>query len=307
MTMISIKDAAVAMEISEQLLRKYCREGRIKGAIQIGRTWSIPYELVKPERTTTGKTLPKLANTLQKQKTKNNYHGLYDYVQIYFTYCSCRMASNRLTKDQVETIFRKGKVVSKFEPMKVSDCVEVLNHFVCIDFIINNVMEPLSAKLIKRLHYLLMFGSVDDRLDRVTPGKYRQQEHPIKGRNVISANQISSSLDSLIAEYEELQAKELVDVLNFHVEFEMIAPFRDGNGRVGRLIMFKECLRHSIMPFIIDDKRRRDYLDGITKWSGRRKVFLEVAQETQARFEAQIDLHEYQKHGQNFLPDNYIE
>ena len=307
MTMISIKDAAVAMEISEQLLRKYCREGRIKGAIQIGRTWSIPYELVKPERTTTGKTLPKLANTLQKQKTKNNYHGLYDYVQIYFTYCSCRMASNRLTKDQVETIFRKGKVVSKFEPMKVSDCVEVLNHFVCIDFIINNVMEPLSAKLIKRLHYLLMFGSVDDRLDRVTPGKYRQQEHPIKGRNVISANQISSSLDSLIAEYEELQAKELVDVLNFHVEFEMIAPFRDGNGRVGRLIMFKECLRHSIMPFIIDDKRRRDYLEGITKWSGRRKVFLEVAQETQARFEAQIDLHEYQKHGQNFLPENYIE
>ena len=307
MTMISIKEAAVAMEISEQLLRKYCREGRIKGAIQIGRTWSIPYELVKPERTTTGKTLPKLANTLQKQKTKNNYHGLYDYVQIYFTYCSCRMASNRLTKDQVETIFRKGKVVSKFEPMKVSDCVEVLNHFVCIDFIINNVMEPLSAKLIKRLHYLLMFGSVDDRLDRVTPGKYRQQEHPIKGRNVISANQISSSLDSLIAEYEELQAKELVDILNFHVEFEMIAPFRDGNGRVGRLIMFKECLRHSIMPFIIDDKRRRDYLDGITKWSGRRKVFLEVAQETQARFEAQIDLHEYQKHGQNFLPENYIE
>ena len=307
MTMISIKDAAVAMEISEQLLRKYCREGRIKGAIQIGRTWSIPYELVKPERTTTGKTLPKLANTLQKQKTKNNYHGLYDYVQIYFTYCSCRMASNRLTKDQVETIFRKGKVVSKFEPMKVSDCVEVLNHFVCIDFIINNVMEPLSPKLIKRLHYLLMFGSVDDRLDRVTPGKYRQQEHSIKGRSVISANQISSSLDSLIAEYEELQAKELVDILNFHVEFEMIAPFRDGNGRVGRLIMFKECLRHSIMPFIIDDKRRRDYLDGITKWSGRRKVFLEVAQETQARFEAQIDLHEYQKHGQNFLPDNYIE
>jgi Fic family protein len=217
------------------------------------------------------------------------------------------MASNRLTKDQVETIFRKGKVVSKFEPMKVSDCVEVLNHFVCIDFIINNVMEPLSSKLIKRLHYLLMFGSVDDRLDRVTPGKYRQQEHSIKGRSVISANQISSSLDSLIAEYEELQAKELVDILNFHVEFEMIAPFRDGNGRVGRLIMFKECLRHSIMPFIIDDKRRRDYLDGITKWSGRRKVFLEVAQETQTRFETQIDLHEYQKHGQNFLPDNYIE
>ena len=209
MTMISIKDAAVAMDISEQLLRKYCREGRIKGAIQIGRTWSIPYELVKPERTTTGKTLPKLANTLQKQKTKNNYHGLYDYVQIYFTYCSCRMASNRLTKDQVETIFRKGKVVSKFEPMKVSDCVEVLNHFVCIDFIINNVMEPLSSKLIKRLHYLLMFGSVDDRLDRVTPGKYRQQEHSIKGRSVISANQISSSLDSLIAEYEELQANAL--------------------------------------------------------------------------------------------------
>ena len=143
MNYLSVKEAAQIWGISEQMVRKKCNQGKVPGAIQSNKGWQIPEDISKPGRTETVSktTLPKLANRLQKQKKKKNYHGLYDYIQIYFTYCSSRMASNRLTMDQVELIFKKGKVISRFEPLKVSDCIEAMNHSVCIDYIIDHVMD----------------------------------------------------------------------------------------------------------------------------------------------------------------------
>ena len=290
-------------------MRKKCIQCKVPGAIQSIKGCQIPEDISKPGRTETSSktTIPKLANRLQKQKKKNNYHGLYDYVQIYFTYCSSRMASNRLTMDQVELIFKKGKVISRFEPLKVSDCIEAMNHNVCIDYIIDHVMDPLDNKFIKKLHYILMFGSVDERIEKVNPGEFRSASVKRPGRILPPDHTINSNLRALIKDYESIDNPELSDILNFHVEFEMLMPFRDGNGRIGRLIMFKECLRHGIMPFVLDDKHRSTYLDGIKKWSGRRKVLTEVVEDAQERFAREVRFHELHKHGKNFMPEGYEE
>ena len=251
--------------------------------------------------------LPALAQKLLRQKKKKSYHGLYDYVQINLNYSSCRMASNRLTRQQVETIFTKGKVSVSFEPMKVSDLVEVLNHCVCIDYILDHAQEPLTPKFIKELHYQLVFGTVDDRRKRVAPGQYRSPKSSRSVPFMLPADQISSKLKALIAEYEALTEVERRDILRFHVCFERIFPFEDCNGRIGRLIMFKECLRHDVMPFIIDDKRRNRYLEGLREWDDDPGILTEVVMEAQSRFDAQIQLQNLSEHRHNFLSAGVME
>lgn len=300
MNMLTVQEAARLWNVTEQTVRYHCRTGSIPGAQQDGKEWLIPDNAEKPTRreVVAEQPMPPLARKLRSQKNGRNYHGLYDYVQINLTYSSCRMASNRLTREQVDMIWQKGKIVSQFEPVKVSDCIEALNHTVCVDYIIEHAMEPLSQKFIKKLHHMLMSGSVDERLKKVVPGEFRPAEHKVSGRELPPSCTVPGSLREIIAEYESVKEAELSDILNFHVEFEMIAPFQDGNGRVGRLIMFKECLRHGIMPFIIDDKRRGRYHEGIRKWSGRRKLLISVIDEVQEYFEKQVSLHKLLANGQ---------
>ena len=155
MEYITVKEAADKWNTSVQIVRRFCRQERIPGIIQRDGAWLIPEGTKRPpkvERPEEATELPPLAKKLIRQKKKKNFHGLYDYVQTDLTYSSSRMASNRLTRQQVETIFKKGKVSVSFEPMKVSDLVEVLNHCVCVDYILDHVEEPLSQKFIKHLH-----------------------------------------------------------------------------------------------------------------------------------------------------------
>ena len=173
MEYITIKEAAKKWGVSEVVARKYCRENRIPGAKPGDKGWEIPKRAKKPEKLP-GRVaepyIPPLAKKLIHQKTKKNYHGLYDSVVTDLTYSSCRLASNRLTWNQVDSIFRKGKVEVAFEPMKVSDCIEVQNHIFCVDFIIDRVGEPLTERLIAQLHYQLTVGTIDHRKGLVTPG-----------------------------------------------------------------------------------------------------------------------------------------
>ena len=311
MEYMTVKEATEKWEMSGQIIRRFCRQERIPGAIIRNGVWVIPANAKRPDRVgqvaSDAVELPPLAKKLVRQKKKKSFHGLYDYVQTDLTYSSCRMASNRLTRGQVETIFKKGKVSVSFEPMKVSDLVEVLNHCVCVDYILDHVEEPLSQKFIKKLHYMLMFGTVDDRMKKVTPGVYRSKEFTIKGRNLPPSDSISHRLDLLIKAYESVGEIERNDILNFHVRFEQICPFDDGNGRIGRLIMFKECLRHNVMPFVLDDKRRTRYLEGIRNWERDRGILVEVVMEAQSRFDAQIQLQMLAEHRQSFLPVGFME
>lgn len=294
MKYISVKEAAEKWGISQTLVRRYCGQDRVPNAkCQCG-TWLIPDKAKKPEKASpaprTLELLP-LAKKLVQQKKKKNYHGLYDYVQIDFTYSSSRMASNRLTRDQVESIFRKGKVQESFEPMKVSDLVEVMNHCVCIDYILDHVNEPLTQKFIQHLHYLLMFGSVDHRQKRVTPGVYRNELTKRRTRPMPDPKKINSVINHIICSYEANDEVEVTDILDFHAQFEKAVPFEDGNGRIGRLIMFKECLRYGITPFIIDDKKRGQYIEGLQAWPSDQETLLQIVEIAQKRFERQIRRH----------------
>ena len=294
MEYLTTKETAKKWGVNVSLVRRYCTQERIPGVIQRDGAWLIPEDAKRPMKIEPGVkepvVLPALAQKLLRQKKKKSFHGLYDYVQINLTHSSCRMASNRLTRQQVETIFRKGKVSVSFEPMKVSDLVEVLNHCVCVDYILDHAQEPLTPKFIKELHYQLVFGTVDDRRKRVAPGQYRSPKSSRRVPFMLPADQIGPKLKALIGEYEALTEVERRDILRFHVRFERIFPFEDCNGRIGRLILFKECLRHDVMPFIIDDKRRNRYLEGLREWDDDPGILTEVVMEAQSRFDAQIQL-----------------
>ncbi|MBQ7231545.1 MAG: Fic family protein [Oscillospiraceae bacterium] len=311
MQYISTKAASEKWSITEQLIRRYCRQERIPGAIQKEGAWLIPEDAKKPAKIEPMEKevpeLPPLAKKLIRQKKKKNFHGLYDYVQTDLTYSSSRMASNRLTRGQVETIFKKGKVSVSFEPMKVSDLVEVLNHCVCVDYILDHVEEPLSQKFIKHLHYQLTFGTVDERRKKVTPGQYRTKNSYRTEPFMSPSDRISDKLKALIAEYESLEEVDRREILDFHVRFERIFPFEDCNGRIGRLIMFKECLRYEVMPFILDDKRRSRYLEGIREWDDDPGILSEVVMEAQSRFDAQIQLQNLAEHRQSFQMIGFME
>ena len=311
MEYISVKEAADKWNTSVQIVRRFCRQERIPGIIQRDGAWLIPENAKKPGRTDPAaaeiEKLPPLATKLVRQKKKKNFHGLYDYVQTDLTYSSSRMASNRLTRQQVETIFKKGKVSVSFEPMKVSDLVEVLNHCVCVDYILDHVEEPLSQKFIKHLHYQLTFGTVDERRKKVTPGQYRTKNSYRTEPFMSPPDRIGEKLKALVTEYEALDEVDRREILDFHVRFERIFPFEDCNGRIGRLIMFKECLRHEVMPFILDDKRRSRYLEGIREWDDDSSILSEVVMEAQSRFDAQIQLQNLVEHRQSFLSVGFME
>ncbi len=228
---------------------------------------------------------------------------MYDYVQIDFAYSSSRMASNRLTRDQVETIFRTGKVRESFEPLKVSDLIEVMNHCVCVDYVLDHVNEPLTQKLIQHLHYLLMFGTVDHRQKRVTPGVYRTEMTKRRSRPMPEPSKINTVINYLITNYEINDEVELTDILDFHAQFEKAVPFEDGNGRVGRMIMLKECLRHGITPFILDDKKRNQYIEGLQAWPAEQETLTQVVETAQRRFERQIRRHHSAETRQPYLSD----
>lgn len=294
MKYITVGEMAGKYGVNVSLIRRYCKQNRIDGVVCRGGIWCIPEDAVLPERKKRSfeysPEMPPLAAKLYHQKNGHNYHGFYDYVQINLTYSSSRMASCRLTRDQVETIFRKGKVRESFEPMKVSDLIEVMNHCLCVDYILDHVMEPLTQRFIKKLHDILMYGTVDDRMERVRPGEFRTASSKNRNRKLLPAKEINSSLGALLREYENRDDIERNEILDFHVRFEQIFPFEDGNGRVGRLIMFKECLRHDVLPFILDDKRRSRYLRGIREWPTDRMELIDVVLEAQLRFDAQIAL-----------------
>jgi hypothetical protein len=205
MDYISASKIAEKWGVSSALVRKYCRDNRIPNARFRDGAWQIPEDAEKPEPLVDAKLVPALsplAAKLMRQKKKKNFHGLYDYVQIYLTYSSGHMASSRLTWNQVAAIFKKGKVKESFEPMKVSDLIETMNHCVCIDYIIDHVSIPLTQRMIMKLHYMLMFGTVDQRRKRVTPGVYRGKSFVLRNRSLPPAERIQPLLKELIHEYE---------------------------------------------------------------------------------------------------------
>lgn len=289
MKYLSVTEVAEKWGVSPTMVRRYCVEERILDAKQEEGVWLIPLDAAKPGRKPKMKTeqpaLTAFAKRIVYQRNKNNHFGIYEYIQVNLTYSSNRMASNRLTRGEVEEIYRTNKITSSFEPVKVDDIIETINHFFAVRYVVDHIMTPLSQSFIKKLHYILTYGTYVDRKEKISSDEYRICASDIG----VPPKEIHTALVTLIKDYEN-DSVDMERVLDFHVHFEQIHPFKDYNGRVGRLIMLKECLRHGVTPFIIDDKRRSRYFRGIQQWHDDSHELTDVAMEAQDRFEAQIEL-----------------
>lgn len=292
MEYITVKEAAQEWDIAERTVRKYCEQGKVEGAIHAGNLWIIPMDAICPSNVDRIGDLRPLANKVVYQRSKNNHFGIYEYLQINLAYSSSRLASNRLTREQVMEIYRTGKISVAFEPMKIDDLMEVTNHFRAGQYMVDTITEPITTIWLRKLHHKLFRGTKADQEGTLHIGEYRTTPDKFG----VDASAIPTALSALIAEYESKKEVLLRDILDFHARFEAIHPFEDGNGRVGRMLLVKECLRHGIDPFIIDDKHRGEYNRGIASWSSNPAALTAVAEQAQARFRNQketLDLMEY--------------
>lgn len=183
-------------------------------------------------------------------------------------------------------VYRTGKVSVAFEPMKVDNLLEIANHFRCVQYMVDTLAEPLTSIYIRKLHQRLFRGTKTDQEGTLHTGEFRKTTFKYGAM----PDSISSELMGLLKKYEQKKKIELNDIIDFHVHFESIRPFEDGNGRLGRVIMMKECLRHGIEPFIIDDKHRGEYNRGIKRWETDEEPLTAVAMQAQLRFQGQMEI-----------------
>ena len=231
MKLYSLKEMSKLWGLSDGLLRRYCRDGRIPSAVLEDGSWWIPEGTEKPKGTykkAPAPVLTSLAKRIIYEHSKNNHHGIYEYIQVNLAYSSCRMASNRLTRKQVIEVYRTDKISSAFEPMKVDDLIEMINHFICMRHVIDTLTEPLTQSYIKRLHVLLTYGTYADRKHKIGTGEYRTKAASIGKMLACPPKDINKALGDLINEYEETKTSCTIErILDFHVRFERIRPFDD--------------------------------------------------------------------------------
>lgn len=290
MKYISVYNAAEKWNVSERSVRNYCSEGKIPGAILEGKTWKIPENAEKPLRKQrAGKVTKDLLTRLKLEKESNIPGGIYHKVQIELTYNSNHMEGSRLTHDQTRYIFETNTIGIQDETINVDDIVETANHFRCIDQVIELANYQLSESFIKQLHLILKSGTSDSRKAWFAVGDYKRFENEVGGNPTTKSEDVSKEMKRLLKKYNEKKDKTFQEIIEFHYEFEKIHPFQDGNGRVGRLIMFKECLRNGITPFIIEDDIKEYYYRGLKEWKNEQGYLIDTCLAAQDRFKVYMD------------------
>ena len=270
MNYISVIQFAEKYGISERTARNYCAEGKIEGAFLTGKTWNIPEDATLPLRGK--KKLSPLLVRLREEKESRLKGGIYHRTQIDLTYNSNHIEGSKLSEDQPRLIFETN-TVNVGEGISVDDIIETVNHFRAIDYCIDTAEEPLTEEIIKELHRLLKQGTKDSVLSWFAVGDYKKRANVVGGKETAKPKEVPTRMQALLFSYNNLPAVRIDDIIRFHYEFERIHPFQDGNGRVGRLIAFKECLRFSIVPFIIEDSKKMFYYRGLSEWE-REKGYL---------------------------------
>lgn len=254
MKYLSVADMAKKWNLSERSVRNYCAKGRVEGANLMGKTWQIPENAEKPERVSQKKEQSlTLLDILQEEKRSRYSGGIYHKTQIDLTYNSNHIEGSRLTHDQTRYIFETNTIGVQDEALNIDDVIETVNHFRCIDLMIDRANEVLSEKFIKELHFTLKSGTSYSRKEWFAVGNYKKMPNEVGGMETALPEEVADKMKNLLIEYRNKKEKTFDDILDFHVKFGRIHPFQDGNGRVGRLIMFKECLKYNIVPFIIDE------------------------------------------------------
>lgn len=290
MNYLSVADVAKKWNISERSVRNYCSKGRIEGAFLTGKTWNIPENAKKTERMNKIKEKPKtLLAILQEEKASKYSGGIYHKTQIDLTYNSNHMEGSRLTHDQTRFIFETNTIGIENEVVNVDDIIETTNHFRCIDMIIDHVKIELNEKFIKELHFILKSGTSDSKKDWFAVGDYKKFPNEVGNMKTPLPEEVDNLMKDLLKEYNSKKEKTFEDILDFHAQFERIHPFQDGNGRIGRLIMFKEYLKYNIVPFIIEDNLKMFYYRGLKEWNNERGYLVDTCLTAQDRYKAYLD------------------
>ena len=290
MEFISVSEAAKRWGVSERSVRNYCAQGRITGAFLRGKTWNIPTTAEKPDRLNKHVDMPKtLLDVLRAEKAAKLHGGIYHRVQIDLTYNSNHIEGSRLTHDQTRFIFETNTIGMSDGAVKVDDVVETANHFKCIDMVIDSAAHVLSEAFIKQLHATLKSGTSNSRQDWFAVGDYKKLPNEVGGMDTAQPEEVASQMKKLLSEYNANKEKSFDDLLDFHYRFERIHPFQDGNGRVGRLVLFKECLRNNIVPFIIDEDTKLYYYRGLKEWERERGYLRDTCLAAQDKFKKYLD------------------
>ena len=290
MKYVSVAQIAKKWGVSERTVRNYCAEGKIPEAFLTGKTWNIPEDAQRPDRINKKSDEPEtLLDVLRIEKASGTKGGIYHKVQIELTYNSNHMEGSRLTHDQTRYIYETNTIGVEAGTVNVDDIVETANHFRCIDLVIDSAGQMLSEPFIKTLHRTLKSGTSDSRKDWFAVGDYKKIPNEVGGRDTTAPEEVPTEMKQLLASYNRKPDKTLEDLIAFHVAFESIHPFQDGNGRVGRLILFKECLKNGIVPFIIDEDLKLFYYRGLHEWNTERGYLIDTCLSAQDKFKKYLD------------------
>ena len=286
---VSVKEYAQAHGLAERTVRNYCVQGKFSEARLVGKTWAIPYDAPLPRRINAKVRISPLLRALQEQKDAKLKGGIYHRTQIDLTYNSNHIEGSHLTKKQTTYIFETDTIGITDQAIKIDDIIETANHFRCVDFIIDRAMEPLTESMIKHLHSLLKSGTSLASKSWFAVGEYKRLPNEVGGKETVSPKKVGASIRALLKNYRNKKTVLLEDILDFHQQFEAIHPFQDGNGRVGRLVMFKECLRHGIVPFIITDELKMFYYRGLSQWKSVPGYLTDTCLAAQDNYKAVLD------------------
>ena len=289
MNYISVSEFAQRHGVSERTIRNYCHLAKIEGAFHVGKTWNIPEDAVLPSKKTGSKKQSPLLMALREQQQMRIKGGIYHRTQIDLTYNSNHMEGSRLTHDQTRYIFETNTIGVEGESLRVDDIIETTNHFRCIDMIIERAEETLTESLIKELHKVLKSGTSDSQKAWFAVGDYKRLPNEVGGNETVAPQAVHAEMKALLKEYHSKKVKSFEDILDLHQRFECIHPFQDGNGRVGRLIMFKECLANGQVPFIITEDLKLYYYRGLREWNHIRGYLLDTCLAAQDNYKALLD------------------
>ena len=289
MEYISVSEFAEKHGVSQRTVRNYCATGKIDGVLLVGKTWSIPHDAVLPARNGRRCKAMPLLLVLRREKEARLKGGIYHRTQIDLTYNSNHIEGSRLTHEQTRFIFETNTIGADGGSIRVDDIIETTNHFRCIDFIIDHAEERLTEGMIKELHKMLKSGTSDSCKEWFAVGDYKRLPNEVGGNETASPEDVRREMRTLLKEYYSRKRQSFEDVVDFHQRFEAIHPFQDGNGRVGRLVMFKECLANGHVPFIVSDELKMFYYRGLQEWGRVRGYLLDTCLAAQDNYKALLD------------------
>lgn len=287
MELISVSQFAQQHDLPERTVRNWCATGKIEGAVLVGKTWNIPVDAPLPRKSKI--KMSPLLRRLREEKEGKISGGIYHRTQIDLTYNSNHIEGSRLTHEQTRYIFETNTIGITDESINVDDILETTNHFHCIDLIIDRAEEKLSELFIKEIHRILKTGTSDSHKSWFNVGDYKKLPNEVGGSATCPPEEVHERLKVLLSAYNAKSPKSLEDIIDLHQKFEAIHPFQDGNGRVGRLIMFKECLANGIVPFIITEELKFFYYRGLREWGHINGYLTDTCLSAQDNYKALLD------------------